>query len=141
MSSSFYNLVAERAGISLEEAEQVTRHVLSSLTRTVGSETMNEIRQELPPDLFPATTANNPPDDLIDFQTFIGPLMNELDGEYLYDNNLGGMDLVSVYLDQEAVERSQAVFHALKQSLSPESQERIRSSLPADVVQWWDESI
>ena len=137
----FLQMVAERSHLSPDEAANITRQVLTSLGNILDGSTMDAIQRELPPGLGNPLLSQSPEtDELIDVQTFIGPLMNDLDTEYLYDHNLGGMDLVSVYLDQDAVQRVQSVFYALRRALSPMTQENLRRQLPAEIAVWWDDS-
>ena len=137
----FLQIVAERSQLSPDEAANITRRVLTSLGSILDGSTLAAIQQELPPGVGDPLLSRSPEtDDLVDGQTFIGPLMNDLDTEYLYDQNLGGMDLVSVYLDQDAVQRVHAVFHALRRTLSLIAQENLRRQLPGEVAAWWDDS-
>ncbi|HLS88747.1 MAG TPA: DUF2267 domain-containing protein [Sphingobacteriaceae bacterium] len=81
--------------------------------------------------------ADGPGDGLIDRQLFIGPMVQSYDTEFGYDQTLGGMDLVSVYMDDDAARRTQAVFAALRRRLSPAAAEAMAQALPPEIADWW----
>lgn len=86
---------------------------------------------------FSLAAGGSPGDSLIDRQIFIGPMVQSYDTEYGYDQTLGGMDLVSVYMDDDAARRTQAAFAALRRRLSPAAVETMAQVLPPEIADWW----
>lgn len=84
--------------------------------------------------------ASSQPDDQVDAQLFIGPLVNTMDMEYGYDATLGGMDLVSAYADDDAATRTRAVFAAMKARMDAATREEVAAALPPPVAGWWRQS-
>ena len=56
-------------------------------------------------------------DPLVDEQLFVGPIVSRLPTEGLYDQTLGGLDVLSVPAGDEATRRLRAVFSVLKERL------------------------
>lgn len=124
---------------SLEEAVTVTRMTLQSLAEVLGREGAGALAAALPPELAAELgRAPDRPDPLIDREVFVGRLVNRMDTEYGYDQSVGGLDLVSSYMDDDAATRMQAVFGALKWRLDGSTQEAVRNALPPEIQHWWD---
>ncbi len=137
---AFYQAVQRHAGlVSLEEAIQATHDTLASLRDVLGRRARRELQAQLPPRLAVELEGGpQEPDQLIDKEVFVGRVMSNLPTEALWDQTLGGLDLVSDSMGDEAGRRTQAVFAVLKQVVRPDTQEAIRSALPADVAGWFD---
>lgn len=115
----------------------MTKQVLSSINRVVPGDVCRRLADALPPELGAAVRDDCVPDDLIDSQAFIGPLVNNMATMYGYDHSLGGIDLVSVYLDDDASRQVRAVFGALQRMLDSNLQSDLERHLPPEVADWW----
>lgn len=129
--------VASAGGLSLAAAEQALRQVLRSISRACGSGACSELLQVLPPSLAAELTGGTNEDPLVDRQIFVGRMIQSYDTEYGYDQTLGGMDLVSVYLDDDAAQRAQAAFTVLRRQLSPGAAAQLAQALPPEIADWW----
>lgn len=137
--AAFYEQIQRRARLSsVAEAHQVAATVVRSLGRVLGGRASGSLRAALPADLTGALPdAAVEPDETVDGQLFIGPLVADMDTEYGYDATLGGMDLVSAYADDDAATRVAAVFGALKARVDGATREEVATSLPPPMRDWW----
>ena len=135
-----YQQVQQRGRLgSLEEAATVTRMTLQSLAEVLGRQGAEALAAALPPELAAELgRAPDRPDPLIDREVFVGRLVNHMDTEYGYDQTVGGLDLVSAYMDDDAATRMQAVFATLKGHLDEGTRQAVRSALPPEIRHWWD---
>ncbi|ADU51600.1 hypothetical protein Tmar_1487 [Thermaerobacter marianensis DSM 12885] len=135
-----YQEVQQRGRLgSLEEAATVTRMTLQSLAEVLGRQAAEALAAALPPELAAELgRAPDRPDPLIDREVFVGRLVNHMDTEYGYDQTVGGLDLVSAYMDDDAATRMQAVFAALKGHLDEGTRQAVRRALPPEIRHWWD---
>jgi len=75
-------------------------------------------------------------DPMVDAQDFIGPTINMMETESGYDSTLGGRDLVSVPMGDDAITRVAAVLNTVCQCVGPDLAARIREALPEEVAEW-----
>ncbi|MBO8140874.1 MAG: DUF2267 domain-containing protein [Firmicutes bacterium] len=138
----FYRLVQERAGLpSQADAVRATEETLFSLKQVLPQDVLWSMRSQVPPEVG-AFLDGGPvePDPLVDWEVFVGPLVNMLDTEAAADDTLGGLDLVSVYAGEDAVRRIQAVFSALKGVIDEPTAAGIEAALPGEVAGWFREA-
>lgn len=135
----FYQRIRERARLaSDEEARHVAGLVMRSLGQVLGSRAADRLQRYLPPEVAASLTSTAAePDQDVDREVFIGPIVNNLHTEYGYDHTLGGLDLVSSYADNDASTRVRAVFGALKENLDPAIHQPIEEALPEEIRDWW----
>lgn len=118
-------------------AEAVTKQVMRNLGMVLGRRQSEEITAMLPSEIAEfLQAAPEEPDTLIDQEIFIGPLMDLMDNESLYDENLGGMDLVSSHREEQLAEQVQAVFGAMSEVVDDEALRSVETMLPAGVDLW-----
>ena len=104
--------------MSKEEAEALVRHVMYSLSQVMDQKDRQRLAKKLPKAVADYLRSDVEfADPFIDEQVFVGPLVNDLTTEGLYDQTLGGLDVLSVNTGDEATRRLQAVFAALKECL------------------------
>ncbi|HEX6989011.1 MAG TPA: DUF2267 domain-containing protein [Bacillota bacterium] len=133
-----YARVRDAAGLhSDEEAARTVRQVLRSLARAVPNHLCGRLAQGLPPELAVELEDACGGDPLLERHGFIGPLVNRMDTEYGYDESLGGLDLSSVYADDDASRWVRAVFGALKEAVEPSTAHEIERHLPEEIADWW----
>lgn len=136
-----YGRVREAAGFhSDEEAAQTVRQVLRSLARAVPGHLCGRLAQGLPPELAVELEDACGGDPLLERNGFIGPLVNRMDTEYGYDESIGGLDLSSVYADDDASRWVRAVFSAVQQAVDGPTRDEIERHLPAEIADWWREA-
>ena len=75
-------------------------------------------------------------DPMVDAQNFIGPAINMMETESGHDSALGGRDLVSVPMGDDAIARVAAVLNTVCQYVGPDIAAQIREALPQDVAEW-----
>ncbi len=75
-------------------------------------------------------------DPMVDAQDFIGPAINMMETESGHDSTLGGRDLVSVPMGDDAITRVAAVLNTVCLCVSPDIAAQIREALPEDVAEW-----
>lgn len=75
-------------------------------------------------------------DSMVNAQDFIGPAINMMDTESGYDSTLGGRDLVSVPMGDDAITRVAATLSTVCQYVGPEIATQIREALPEEVAEW-----
>ena len=75
-------------------------------------------------------------DPMVDVQDFIGPAINMMETESGHDSALGGRDLVSVPMGDDAIARVAAVLSTVCQCVGPDMAARIREALPEEVAEW-----
>ncbi len=75
-------------------------------------------------------------DPMVDAQDFIGPAINMMETESGHDSTLGGRDLVSVPMGDDAITRVAAVLNAVCLCVGPDIAAQIREALPEDVAEW-----
>ena len=75
-------------------------------------------------------------DPMIDAQDFIGPAINMMETESGHDSALGGRDLVSVPMGDDAITRVAAVLNTVCRCVGPDIAAQIREALPEDVAEW-----
>ena len=75
-------------------------------------------------------------DPMIDAQDFIGPAINMMETESGHDSALGGRDLVSVPMGDDAITRVAEVLNTVCRCVGPDIAAQIRESLPEDVAEW-----
>ena len=73
---------------------------------------------------------------MIDAQDFIGPAISMMETESGHDSALGGRDLVSVPMGDDAIARVAAVLNTVCQYVGPDIAAQIREALPQDVAEW-----
>lgn len=138
----FIQRVQERAtALSKEEAEALVRHVMYSLSQVMDQKDRQRLAKKLPKAVADYLRSDVEfADPFIDEQVFVGPLVNDLTTEGLYDQTLGGLDVLSVNTGDEATRRLQAVFAALKECLDETEKRRLQDVLPGDVSQWYQDA-
>ncbi|HEY8449050.1 MAG TPA: DUF2267 domain-containing protein [Bacillota bacterium] len=137
-----YARVREAARLADDaEAARVTRQVLHSLARVLPPDISERLARCLPAEVSRELSTGPGYDPLVDRQVFIGSLVNSLDTEYGYDGSLGGLDLSSVYADDDASLQVRAVFAALAPCLDSEALEAIERNLPPEIADWWREAL
>lgn len=135
--------VAARTGLDEGAARSLVGRVLRGIGRACGPGECQELAAVLPGDLsreLRAGAAGGGGDNLVDREVFVGPIVQSLDTEYGYDQTLGGLDLVSSYLDDDAARRVMAVFGALKERMSPGGVEILGRALPPEISDWFREA-
>ena len=123
---------------TIKEADEATRATLRSMRSVLSSDQRNRLSQSLPGPYaseLQSDEADGDPD--IDRETFIGRMMSKLPTEALWDQSLGGLDLVSVPAGDEAARRTQAVFAGIKGTVDTEFAEEIAGALPEDIADWF----
>lgn len=75
-------------------------------------------------------------DPMVDAQDFIGPAINMMETESGHDSTLGGRDLVSVPMGDDAITRVAAVLNTVCLCVGPDIAAQIREALPEDVAEW-----
>ncbi len=75
-------------------------------------------------------------DPMVDAQDFIGPAINMMETESGHDSALGGRDLVSVPMGDDAITRVAAVLSTVCQYVGPDIAAQIRETLPEEVAEW-----
>jgi uncharacterized protein (DUF2267 family) len=75
-------------------------------------------------------------DPVVDAQDFIGPAINMMETESGHDSALGGRDLVSVPMGDDAITRVAAVLSTVCECVGPDMAARIREALPEEVAEW-----
>jgi len=131
--------VQERAqGLTETEAADLVRNVMYSLSQVMDRPDRERLAKRLPAELAQHLRSDVEfADPLVDEQLFVGPVVNDLATEGLYDQTLGGLDVLAVSAGDEATRRLQAVFAALKDLLDEKERERLASLLPGDVADWY----
>lgn len=134
--------VQQRAqGLSEHEAAELVESVMYSLARVMERAERERLASRLPGELARHLASDvELADPLIDEQLFVGPIMNELATEGLYDQTLGGLDVCAVPAGDEAARRLQAVFSVLKEMLDEEEKQRLSARLPGDVARWYQDA-
>ncbi|MDI3299003.1 MAG: DUF2267 domain-containing protein [Bacillota bacterium] len=138
--AELYRHVRRAAALgSDQEAASVVRAVLRSLGQVLPRESRALLEGRLPGELSAEMERFAPPepDPLLDRELFLGRLTNGLQTEGLYDQTLGGLDLVSSHVDEDAIRQIRAVFGALQAGLPPETRGRLAAELPPEVADWW----
>jgi uncharacterized protein (DUF2267 family) len=138
--AGLYERVRRTANLgSAEEAAAVVRGVLRSLGQALPAESRALLESHLPGELSAEMErfAAPEPDPLLDRELFLGRLTNVLPTEGPYDRTLGGLDLVSSHVDEDAIRQVRAVFGALQEGMPPEARERLAAGLPPEVADWW----
>ncbi len=136
--ADFYRRVARGARLGTpEEAAAVTRDVLRSIAQVADRRTLDALRAQLPPEISADLDGVPAGDDpLIDREIFVGRMVNRLDTMHLYDETLGGLDLVSVYADDDAARQARAVFAAVRSVVDAPTTAALESSLPQEIGEW-----
>lgn len=75
-------------------------------------------------------------DPTVDAQDFIGPAISMMETESGHDSALGGRDLVSVPMGDDAIARVAAVLNTVCRCVGPDMAAQIREALPEDVAEW-----
>lgn len=134
--------VREHAGgLSEDEAEKLVQNVMYSLAHVMDRPERERLAQRLPAELGRHLRLDVEfADPLVDEQLFVGPIVNDLATEGLYDQTLGGLDVFSVPAGDEATRRLQAVFAALKDVLDESERQRLAARLPGDVADWYQQA-
>jgi len=123
---------------SFEEAEAATLAVMRALSEVLSQEQARRVQACLPSELSSFLECCRPePDPHIDSQTFIGWTLSGLDATGPRDKTLGGLDLFSVDVGEEAMRRCRCVFCALKACLDEALQEDFARELPETVCDWF----
>ncbi|MDI3316647.1 MAG: DUF2267 domain-containing protein [Bacillota bacterium] len=138
--AELYRRVREAARLgSDEEAATLVRAVLRSLGQVLPWESRALLERRLPGELAAEMErfAAPEPDPLVDREVFLGRLTGGLATEGLYDQTLGGLDLFSDHVDEDAIRQTRAVFAALQEGLGAEEREQVASRLPEEVADWW----
>lgn len=134
----FIRRVQEKAEtLTDEEARTLVRNVMYSLSQVMDRPDRERLAKRLPELSAHLASDVEFADPLVDEQVFVGPIVNELMTEGLYDQTLGGLDVLSVHTGDEATRRLQAVFSALKECLDETEKRRLQDSLPGDVSEWY----
>lgn len=137
----FIQRVKEIAGnMTDEEAETLIRNVMYSLSQVMDRPDREQLARSLPELAAHLNWDVEFADPLIDEQVFVGPVVNELGTQGLYDQTLGGIDVLSVSAGDEATRRLQAVFAALKERLGEQERRRLQEVLPGDVSRWYQDA-
>lgn len=139
---SLIQSVRERARLaSDDEAGALLRHAMQSLARVLDREARASVAATLPESVRPVMQLDVEfGDPLLEEQVFVGPIMSDLVTEGLYDQTLGGLDVLSVNAGDEATRRLQAVFAALKERLDEKTRSEVERALPGDVATWFEEA-
>lgn len=141
--TQFLQQVQESAALpDAEQAQRLCAHVLHSLSLLLPPDLREQLAQRLPDalaaDMRPrGGISGADPDPLVDGQLFIGPLVNDFDTTYGYDQSIGGLDLVSTYADDDAKRQVQAVFQAVQACIDASLARRVEQALPDDLDHWW----
>ena len=123
---------------SFEEAEVATLAVMRALSEVLPQERAARVQACLPSELSRLLECCRPqPDPYLDKETFIGWTLSDLDATGLRDKTLGGLDLFSVDVGEEAMRRCQCVFLALKECLDKSLHEGFAQDLPEQVCDWF----
>lgn len=135
----FLQEVQRRAGVpGREEALRTVRGTLQSLRNVLPADLLERLRGILPPALAGWLARDRPvADGLVDQEVFVGPVVQALSTEGLYDQSLGGLDLYSVFTGEEATRRIQAVFSVLKEWMDDATIRAVARCLPGDVAHWF----
>lgn len=137
----FIQSVREKAGnLSDEEAQTLVRNVMYSLSQVMDRRDRVRLAERLPELAAHLDWDVEFADPLVDEQVFVGPIVNQLATEGLYDQTLGGLDVLSVHAGDEATRRLQAVFAALKERLDENERRRLQEILPGDVSSWYQDA-
>jgi len=141
-SQAFLDRVKQAARLESDrEADEAVRATLRSLRSVLDADQCERLARSLPPAYACELASREPgPATDIDRETFIGRMMTSLPTEALWDQSLGGLDLVSVPAGDEAARRTQAVFSGIKASLDAEFAEEIAGRLPGDIAGWFDKA-
>lgn len=138
---SFIERVKEKAqGLTDEEAHTLVRTVMYSLAQVMDRPDRELLARRLPELAAHLSWDVEVADPLVDEQVFVGPIVNELTTEGLYDQTLGGLDVLAVHTGDEATRRLQAVFAALKERLNENERRRLQDALPGDVSEWYQDA-
>jgi len=128
-------------GLTSAEAAHLVQSVMQSIARVLDRADRERLARSLPPEL--AThlhTDMEAADPLVDEQLFVGPIVSRLPTEGLYDQPLGGLDVLSVPAGDEATRRLRAVFSVLKELLQEPEKRRLEAALPGDVAEWYQQA-
>lgn len=138
----FIRRVQEKAAsLTHAEAEALVRNVMYSLAHVMDRTDRERLAHNLPESIGNLLKSDVEfADPFIDEQVFVGPIVNELTTEGLYDQTLGGLDVLSVHTGDEATRRLQAVFAALKECLDETEKRRLQDALPGDVSKWYQDA-
>lgn len=131
--------MAEKAGLgSLDEAKAAAQDVLRSIAQVVDGATRDGLRRRLPPELAAALEGvEGAGDPLVDREVFVGRMVGRFDTMHLYDETLGGIDLVSAYADDDASARTRAVFAALRETVDEATLAAVERALPPEIADWF----
>ena len=123
------------------EADEAARATLRSMGWVLDERQRERLAQSLPGEYAAElATGDVSAGQPIDRETFVGRIMTKLPTEALWDQSLGGLDLVSVPAGDEAERRTRAVFAGIKDALDVEFSEEIAQKLPEDVADWFREA-